>query len=182
MERRIKKILRVIPAAFCALLLYVILHEGGHTIVAILAGSRITEFNISLSNAHMSFEGGYYTPFMAMWREANGALLPLFIAYVYALLFRKESKNTFYRLFSFLFCLVNTASMIVWVVIPVLYMNGHYDQGEDGFKFVNLFSRYQSPVLVSIVALILFGTGIFLIVKKGILQAYIDEIRTIAAR
>ena len=177
MERRIRMILRVIPAAFLALMLYVILHEGGHTVVALLAGSRITEFNIFLNNAHMSFDGGNYSPFMTMWLHANGALLPLVVSFVYALIFRKEIRNSFYRIFSFLFCMVSSISLIVWVVIPVLYLNGVRDMGEDGFKFVDEFSRYFSPLIVSVVALLLMSIGIFLIVWKGLLKSYISEIK-----
>jgi len=177
MERRIKKILRVFPAAFLALLLYVILHEGGHTIVALLAGSRITEFNILFTNAHISFEGGHYSPVMEMWRDANGALLPLIISYVCAVLFRKDVRNSFYRLFTFVFCVANTATMVVWIVIPFLYLNGYRDPGEDAYKFVDAFSWYSHPLLVSAVALILMGIGVFLIISKGMLSAYISEIR-----
>ena len=171
--------LRMVPVAFLVLNLLVVLHEGGHSIVALLAGSRITEFDISLTNAHMSYEGGHYSPFMEMWLHANGTLLPLLSAYVFAAFYKKEIRNWFYRVFSFFFFVAANGSLIVWVMIPILHMSGQRDPGEDGCKFVDISARYASPLIVSAAALILIGIGAFLLVRKGILRSYIEEIRSI---
>lgn len=176
MKHRIKKILRLIPVVILTLLLITLLHEVGHLIVALLAGARITEFNIFLHDAHISYDGGNFTPFMGMWCDANGALFPLFVSYIYALFFRKKSKNFFYRFFSFLFCFVTSTSLIIWVYTPVLYLAGIRYMKDDGFKFVDKFIMYHHPLFISVAALLLMGVGALLMVKKGLFRAYWDTL------
>ena len=127
MKHKVIYIFTLLGAVFLELLIYVILHEGGHVLVALIAGARITEFNIFVTNAHMAYEGGNFTPFLNMWIDANGALLPLLVSYIYALFYRKNIRNRFYRIFSFLFCFVNAMQLMVWVITPFLYINGIKD-------------------------------------------------------
>ena len=179
MEHKVRYIFKMISAMCLELLIYVILHEGGHTMVALIAGARITEFNILVSNAHMAYEGGNFTPFLSMWIDANGALVPLLVSYIYALLYRKEIKNHFYRIFSFLFCFVNAMSMMVWVISPFLFINGIKDMSDDSCKFIDKFNYYHNPLIISLVSFILVGIGIFLVLKKGIFKSFIEVIKEV---
>ena len=179
MKLKVKFIFTLISAVCLELLTYVILHEGGHTLVALIAGARITEFNILVTNAHMAYEGGNFTPFLSMWIDANGALLPLLVSYIYALLYRKNIKNYFYRIFSFLFCFVNAMSMMVWVISPFLFINGIKDMGDDTCKFIEKFNFYHNPLIVSLVSAILVGTGLFLVIKRGIFKNFIEVIKDV---
>lgn len=179
MKHKVRFILMMILAMCLELLIYVVLHEGGHTLVALMAGARITEFNIFVTNAHMAYEGGNFTPFLSMWIDANGALVPLLVSYIYALLYRKEIKNHFYRIFSFLICFVNAMSAMVWVLTPFLFINGYSDMSDDSFKFINKFNYYHNPLIISLVSAVLVGTGIFLVIKRGIFRSFIEVIKDV---
>ena len=51
-------------SALLSILFYIVLHEAGHCIVAILCGATITEF--SILSAHMNYSGGNFTALSAL--------------------------------------------------------------------------------------------------------------------
>lgn len=175
MKKKVQMIGCLLAAAGLALIVYIFLHEFGHCIVMLSAGATIDDF--SILTAHVSGTGGEYTDFSRMWMHANGALLPLLAAYAWMLFYRSGSKKTFYRLFSYVFGLIPTTSLLVWVFIPFLYMSGNAPAVEDATKFLNDFSQAFHPLTVSAAAAIMIGTGIVLMVKKRIVQNFIAEIR-----
>lgn len=61
MNKKLGLILKIIFAAFIELILYIFLHEGGHALVAVLCGAKITSF--SIVGAHTSWTGGSFTVF-----------------------------------------------------------------------------------------------------------------------
>ena len=85
--------------------------------IMILVGARITDFSIFL--AHLSTDGGDFTDFMEMWMHANGALFPLFISYIYVLLYNKNNSKRFYRIFSCLSAIAALCPMLSWVIIQI---------------------------------------------------------------
>lgn len=99
-----------ILSALLSILLYIVLHEAGHCIVAILCGATITEF--SILSAHMNYSGGDFTALSALFLSANGILFPLFLSYIYAFLYRAAAKNKIYRMMSF-FLHTNTDFFII---------------------------------------------------------------------
>ncbi len=157
------------------MLLYVLIHETGHLIVMLAVGAEIDEF--SILKAHVSSHGGDYTPFTKMLMQANGTLLPLLLSYVYMLLYRKDSKSSFYRLFSFYAGLIPSVTMLAWVMIPFAFMKGKAPAGDDTTDFLFAFTQYGHPLIVSAVAAILMMTGFVLIVRKGIPNDWIDELK-----
>ena len=177
MERRIKTGLRMVPVVIFVLFFYVFLHASGHTIVALASGSKITEFDLFSTRPHMNYKGGNYTLFSTLWLHANGSLLPLFVSYIVAITYKKEIQNFFYRAFCFLFCTINTCSFLVWAVVPLLYMNGYMDAGEDAFKFTKIFFMYQDPRIISVFALLLTGLGALLIFWKEIPRHFFQHVR-----
>ena len=60
MNLKVKKILSLLASAVLMVPAYILLHEGGHALVAVLCGARITEF--SVLGAYMGYEGGVFTP------------------------------------------------------------------------------------------------------------------------
>lgn len=177
-KQRITKILYLIATLPAVYVLYTFIHETGHCIVAIACGSQITEF--SIVTAHMSFNGGNYSDFSTMWFNANGALLPYFTVILYMLFYRKQATNSFYRLFSYFIVLGTTCSLLAWVFIPILYLKGNAPVGDDCTKFLEIFEAYLNPILVTISSLGLICTSILLMVKKRIIQNFIDTLRLMA--
>ena len=169
-----KKLLMVLCLFPAAVILYIILHESGHAMVMLLAGSRITEF--SIMQAHVSYEGGCYTDYMAMWRDANGTLFPLLVSFICMLFYNSRKAGRVYHMISLYMCLIPIGSLLAWVFIPVLYIHSKATAADDATKFLNVFSWYGSPVLVSFAALVLIMAVTVLFVKKGIFLAVIRAV------
>lgn len=116
-------------SAGIAVYLYIFLHEFGHMVVMLSAGATITDF--SIFTAHVSGYGGDYTNLSKMCEDANGALFPLIISYIYTLLYQKGNTKSFYRIFSYIVTLVPVASMLAWVIIPFVYLQGNAPVNDD---------------------------------------------------
>lgn len=165
----------VLPTAILSIFVYILLHEFGHVIVLWTVGADITEF--SISGAHVSYNGGQWTNLSDRWMHLNGAFFPWVVSIAISLLYKKECINKYYRTFTFFFTLMTTCSLIAWVVIPFFYMAGQAPENDDVYKFLYNFTVDYPAYLVSIVAVILMGFGIFVAVKKGILSNFYSLIR-----
>ncbi len=172
---KVKKVLYVFASALLSIILYIILHEGGHMIVMLSAGATITDF--SILTAHVSGVGGNYTNASDLWLQANGALLPVIVSFIYMLFYKKESRSMFYHIFSYMFCLIPVGSLFAWVIIPFVYMQGNAPAGDDVTKFLYNFTHDYHPLLVSAVAVLIIAVGIILMIKKEIIKTFIVEIR-----
>ena len=175
MDNKVKKVLYVFASALLSIILYIILHEGGHMIVMLSAGATITDF--SILTAHVSGVGGNYTNASDLWLQANGALLPVIVSFIYMLFYKKESRSMFYHIFSYMFCLIPVGSLFAWVIIPFVYMQGNAPAGDDVTKFLYNFTHDYHPLLVSAVAVLIIAVGIILMIKKEIIKTFIVEIR-----
>ena len=100
MNKKIKSMGSILLSAGIAVFFYILLHEFGHMIVMLSVGATITDF--SIFTAHVSAVGGDYTNLSDMCMNANGALFPLIISYLYILLYQKDSTKSFYRIFSYI--------------------------------------------------------------------------------
>ena len=172
-----KMISIILISAALTLFLYIILHESGHMIVMLSAGARITEF--SILGAHVSGEGGSYTNISDLGLHANGAFLPLLISYVYLLLYRSGSENSFYRTFSCFFGLIPAISMIAWIIIPFTFISGNAPLNDDVTLFLENFSHDFSPLAVSAAAALFMGIGIAIIIRKKVLRNFMEEIKRV---
>ncbi|MDO5152127.1 MAG: hypothetical protein Q4D50_02060 [Eubacteriales bacterium] len=175
MQRKAPKIGFILLAGLITVFLYILLHELGHTVVMLSAGATITEF--SIISAHVSGTGGNYTDLSDLWLHANGALLPVIVALIYALLYKKDAKSVFYHLFSYVFLLIPIGSLFAWVIIPFLYLQGNAPAGDDVTNFLYNFSQNHHPLLVSAAAAFLIAAGVTAMVKRGIFRNFISAIR-----
>ncbi len=119
MKQKLKKVMLLFPAAALTIVIYISLHEIGHLIVMVSAGTTITDFSI-------------------------------LTAHVY---------------------------LFAWIFLPFAYVNGNAPAADDVTKFLNNFSRNYHPLLVSLVAMVIVGSGVALILKKRMFQNFIAEIR-----
>ncbi len=163
-----KVILSALASVFCVLPLYILLHEGGHALTAVLCGARVTRF--SILDASMSYEGGTFTAASSSLLNAAGMLLPVLLSVVYMLTYRKGAISIPYRIFSFMFLLVPVCSVLAWVIVPVLYLAGKAPQNDDVTKFIN--HSGLSPWAVLTASILLFVFCLFLAWKKKIIQNY----------
>lgn len=175
MQNRAKKMGITLLAGLITIFLYILLHELGHMIVMLSAGATITEF--SIFTAHVSGIGGNYTNLSDLWLHANGALLPVIVALIYALFYKKDAENVFYHLFSYMFTLIPIASLFAWVIIPLLYIQGNAPVGDDVTNFLYNFSQSYHPFIVSVAAALIIAAGVTAMIKRGIFRKFILAIR-----
>jgi len=157
------------------LVLYIVLHEMGHCIVAVACGSTITEF--SILTAHVSYAGGTYTNVSDMWVNVNGMLFPLILSYIYMLFYKKGKEDVHYRMFSYFVWLLPTGSLLAWVMIPIAYVNGDAPANDDVTKFLHHLSSDYHPIYVTLGALALIVLSVVLMLKKRIIQNFVVELR-----
>lgn len=174
MNKGIRSMGYVLLSAGMAACLYILMHEFGHMMVMLLAGATIMDF--SIFTAHVSAVGGEYTDFLYMWMHANGALLPFVLFVLYVLLYRKDSKKSFYRIFSYMATLIPVCSLLAWVIVPFLYMRGNAPVNDDVTKFLAVFCTKHHPLVVSAAAAVLIGIGVGLMVKRRVFYNFIEEI------
>ena len=170
-----KKLLSILLSFPAAVVIYIILHESGHSLVALIAGSSITEF--SILHAHVSYSGGRYSDFMIMLREAGGMLLPVLVSVICMVLYKKSISGKIYHMLYILVCFMPVGSLGAWMVIPMLYVRDAAPAGDDVTKFLDAFSWYAHPTLVSIASLALFFGCMILAFSKGIIQSSLSLFR-----
>ena len=77
MDLNTRKILSLFASILFTIPVYIILHEGGHALIALSCGARITEF--SILGAYMRYEGGTFTALTLSLFYIAGMLLPISI-------------------------------------------------------------------------------------------------------
>ena len=167
MSSQTQKIGYLIVSVWISLFMYTFLHEFGHLVVAVLCGSTITEFSIFTS--HVSFYGGIYNDFSLMALHVNGILLPVLVVFVY-LLFYKNCKKKFYHMFSYIFCIMPICSLLAWVILPIAYMWNQAPVNDDVTKFLDIFTQWYHPILISFIALFLISILLIMMIKKEMFQ------------
>ena len=134
MDLNTRKILSLFASILFTIPVYIILHEGGHALIALSCGARITEF--SILGAYMRYEGGTFTALTLSLFYIAGMLLPVLISIAYMLLYRDAAQSVFYRIFSFLFPLILTAPALAWGIVPLLYLSDQAPPGDDVTGFI----------------------------------------------
>ncbi len=175
MQIKAKKVGVALLSALITVFIYILLHELGHMIVMLSAGATITDF--SIFTAHVRGIGGNYTNLSNLWLHANGALLPVIVALIYALFYKKDAESVFYHLFSHMFTLIPIVSLFAWVIIPFLYIQGNAPVGDDVTNFLYNFSPNHHPLIVSVAAVLIIAAGVTAMIKRGIFRKFILAIR-----
>ena len=80
-------------------------------------------------------------------------------------------------MFSFFTGLVPISSLLAWVIIPFVYLNGTAPPNDDCTKFLMSFSQIANPLFVSAAALVIGVLGSILLIKIGVLRNYICEVQ-----
>ena len=168
-----KKLLSLFASILLMLPIYILLHEGGHALIAVLCGARITEF--SLLGAYMRYEGGIFTTITLSLFHIAGMLLPVLVSILFMLAYQNHIKSIFYRIFSFLSLLLPIGSILAWVSVPLLALFGRAPQEDDAAKFID--SSGLSPWVVFLGAIILFVCCLLIAWKKKIIQNYWTTIK-----
>lgn len=154
-------------------LLYVIAHELGHTIVAIICGAEITQF--SIFNAHMSYSGVIFSKAMYSLFHAAGMLFPIILTVPIIISYKQNKKSIIYHCFYISACLWGISPLLAWLIVPFVSLAGSPPQGDDVAKFIT--SSGWHPMLVFASALVILIGLLLLVIKKGIIQEFIAKIK-----
>lgn len=168
MNLKVKIILSLFISLILVIPIYILLHEGGHSLIAVLCGAKITKF--SILGAYMSYEGGSFTPITLSLSNVAGMLLPVLAAVAYMLTYRDNIKSTRYRICSYLFLIAPVCSVLSWILVPILYLAGKAPQNDDVSKFIH--NSGISPWVVMFGATVVFCGCVFIAWKKRIIQNY----------
>ena len=166
MKREGKIVLALIGSLWIAMPLYIILHEGGHALIASLCGAKITEFNIM--EGYVIAEGGVFNEITLALFYAAGMLTPVTIFTIYLMLYPRGTDKDFYRIFSAIFTGIILFSIGVWVILPIQYMMGIANPNDDVAKFIEALKF--NPLIVVAWASLLMSIYIWVIWKKEIFQ------------
>lgn len=166
MKREGKVVLVFIGSLWIAIPLYIVLHEGGHALIASLCGAKIIEFNIM--EGYVIAEGGVFNERTFALFYAASMLIPVAIFTIYLMLYQSKMDKDFYRIFSAVFAGIILFSIGVWVIIPIQYMMGIANPNDDVTKFIEALEA--TPLIVSLLASLLMSIYIWAIWKKKIFQ------------
>lgn len=173
MSLRVRSMLSAIASILVCIPVYIALHEGGHALVAVCCGARITKF--SVFGAYTAYEGGTFTAVTLSLTNIAGMLLPVVAAVVYMLTYRDSISSMLYKICSYIFLLVPVCSVLAWVIVPILYLADKAPQNDDVTKFIH--NSGISPWVVMLGAVAIFGGCVILAWKKRIIQNYWETVR-----
>ena len=134
MNQKVKKIIFLFISLIFSVPAYIILHEAGHSLVAILCGAKITKF--SILEAYMNYDGGVFTETSLSLFHIAGMLLPVLLSIAYMMFYRSTSVNQFYRIFSFIALVMPIGAIGSWIFVPILYLFDMAPAGDDVSKFI----------------------------------------------
>lgn len=157
------KILGAISVGFAAILIYTLVHEGGHAIAALLVGARITAFDVNFvtGSPHVAWEG-FVKPAGRAFIAVSGPVFPV-IVWLLSLSMLRWHKAVSVRLGLFVASIMMISSLLPQVIIPVLYMLGLELGGEDIVGFI-IYSKLH-PLVVSGVFSMLVAIMVWLVFK-----------------
>lgn len=176
MKHRLRLLLIIIMSALVVVIAYIFLHESGHSLVAALCGAE--NIHISIINAHSLWTGGSFSDRTRALCNAAGVIFPFSISYIGILLYTKENKSIVYQLIYFFMVVSVAGSGIAWIALPVYTIFVTLpNTSEDVFKFLD--SSGISPIVVSLVSMVVVLGNLYFAKKKGLFDTYIQILKNI---
>jgi hypothetical protein len=149
------------------LLLYTFVHEGGHALVGMALGGRLTAFDVNFFDlgAHASIDGSF-TPAQNALIAVAGVSLPVLLCILFVLATPKKVNTVLEGFRAFVF-LGASSALLAWVAIPWLVQAGQ-TIADDSAGFMGY--THLPPALVSGAALAIFlaAWAVFLAKVGGI--------------
>ncbi|MBP3886982.1 MAG: hypothetical protein J6F30_04915 [Cellulosilyticum sp.] len=173
MKREGKVILAFIGSLWIAMPLYILLHEGGHALIAAFYGARIIEFNIL--EGYVVADGGAFNEFTLALFYAIGLVLPVVAFSIYLMLYRSSNGSVFYQILSAFFSGIILFSIGVWMAIPIGYLLNRANPNDDVVQFIEVLKL--NPLVVSIGASVLMSIYAWMIWKKKVFQNVLEVLK-----
>lgn len=170
MKQKFKYIYSVFITAIISVIVYLITHELGHALTAVMYGSEITQF--SVVNAHVWWIGNDISDFGNALILLAGTLFPVLLTIVCIFFYNKHSNNLAYHLLYGFGTLVSALAVLSWVFIPIISMYTAPPADDDVTKFLQ-YASVISPDYVSVSGTLVFISISLLAYKKGLFQKII---------
>lgn len=157
-----QKVLLVLFISIFVVLTYTFLHEGGHALVGIFSGKRLTAFSFIDINAHISLDGNLM-PSQAVLFNLAGVSLPFLVWLGFILLTPRQSFLTLESLKLIASAMV-LSTLLAWIVLPVMFLYGKAPLADDVTNFLR--NSGLPPLMVSGLAVVLFFSGFVLLSRR----------------
>ena len=160
---QLRKVLLFLFVALFYVFTYTVLHEGGHAIIGLLAGARISAFNVNFFNisAHVSFDASF-TRAQAAVMNVAGVSLPFMVWLAFILSVPRRS-NLVVELIKTVSAVGILNVFLVWMIFPVMYLWGTAPS-DDVTNFLT--NSGIPPLLVAGVALLVYLGGWILFLRR----------------
>ena len=156
------KVLCILFIFLFVVLTYTFLHEGGHALVGIVSGARLTAFSFIDTNAHVSLDGNL-TPFQEMVFNAAGVTLPL-LAWLVFILWVPKRSNLAVECLKMMASVMVLSTLTAWIALPALFLFGKAPLSDDVTNFLR--NSQLPPLMVSAFALLAFSGGWVLLARR----------------
>ncbi len=162
-RRRIQKFFLFLALAVFCLFLYTFLHEGGHALAGVLAGAKLTGFDINFLDfsAHVRLTGEF-TPAEKVANTLAGPGLPLLVWLVFILVVPKRT-NFALESIKLAATMMFLSTLLAWVILPLVFASGQFPP-DDVTDF--LIRSGAAPLGVTIAALGAYLGGWVLFFRK----------------
>lgn len=174
MARKIRFAFVIFAMALVSLIIYVLLHESGHALVALFCGA--SNVKISVFSAHTWWTGRSFTGITQALCDVAGVALPVCVWWIVMMFYKQERKSAIYHVAYGIFFITATASLLAWVLIPAYSIFAPFpDQSDDAVNFLN--GSGISPVIVLLSAIFIIAFNIFLAIKKRLFHTVFQLIK-----
>lgn len=146
--------------------IYTFLHEAGHALVGIAYGGTVESFVFWNFNAHVRVVNANFTDFGLALYISGGTLLPVAIGMIAICFYKRGSKPLAYRLCFSAAVLSLAATMVIWVVFPIIAMFDALSMGEDVWRF--LYVTGYHPLFIALTSLLLTGAFTIFAFARGV--------------
>mgnify|MGYP000920172680 CR=1 FL=1 len=170
----ILKSLALVVAVLGIIFFYVLVHEGGHALVALLFGGKIASFKVNffVHSPSVSYVG-IIEPMQHAMISLGGPLLPLFFALPLTFLVRK-ARHVLSKGILLLALGSVLPTLLISTVVALFSGFGKIIPNEDVAKFI-LFSGIH-PFIVATAFLLLFVFTLLFLVKVGKVKNIYSEV------
>jgi hypothetical protein len=146
-----------------ALLIYPLLHEAGHLLAANAFGSRHNSIKLGIFQAWALFDGSFSKEQTSII-NISGIGFTFILWLIFIVVVPKECAWWLEPL-KLVYSSANIASLLVWVVVPILTINGKAPMSEDATKFT--ISSSYNEYAIAFVSFIVVILSLYLFFKKN---------------
>jgi hypothetical protein len=161
-------------SVFIYLFIYTFLHEMGHGIIGVLSGGNINKLILGF-NARINIRNTNYNSITLPLMNVMGMLLPYVVFLILSLNYKKDQSNILYKVGHGIYVFGILASLLPWVIIPLISIFTTPPRGDDVTNFIQ--NSGLQPMFISLLGIILFALFLYLSIQKDIIRNFMGIIK-----